>query len=573
MKIKNKIMLAVLIILLISGMTVTVIWYSSSRKMSDTYLKDVSESTMKYAYSAFEYLLTDTEYMATLIATNETNIIDPAETLNKKKDSLMQNRQWTREYLDSKRLIEEYITGMYGYKYYIAGIAVAVNPDCIFSAGPISAETEGLYEEMLALDEDALRYSVCMMDPIHLEGLKATLSSDYVVPAVRGIVGVGGEIVGYVVLYFDYGVIDQMFSVNLPEGSCFKVRNAQGAEIFSNQEEYSGQADSNDYVESTFLAKDIGWEFHMSIPVQIYTQGINGTALLTGAVIVIVILAAGLISVFIVSKMTREITVLKEKMTAMSNGDMTVRYEVKAEDEIGEMGHTFNHMVVRIRRLMERVAEEEQQKRANEMAFLQAQINPHFISNVLNNVVWMARMQHADNLIPLVNSLNILLYSAMHQEKDMIPLRDELKYVDNYITIVEYSGSYDFRVERRIEPETETMLIPRFILQPIVENAIYHGLDNSLSVQGCITICSKLEKGLLYIIIEDNGKGMDEEQIAKIMTEKKAREHSFNGIGIRNVNERIKLFLGPEYGLEYESVPGEYTRCIFRLPIVEDKDE
>ena len=572
MKIRNKLLISVMLILLGIGMVITLIWYTSSRKLSDKYLRDVSESTMEYAYNAFEYLLTDTEYMATLIATNEKNIIEPVEALHENKEVLLQNGQWTREYLDNSRMIEEYIKGMYGYKYYIAGIAVAAGPDYVFSSGQITMDKEQLYHEIDRIEKEELRYSMVMLDPIHLEGLKSTVSSDYVVPAVRGIVGRAGEVIGVVILYFDYGVIEQMFSVNLPQGSYFKVINRQGAEIFSNNNAgLKAMRVGNNYVESRFSAEGVGWEFYMGIPSSIYTRDINRTVLITGIFIGIIILAAIIISIVSVSKMTHEITVLKENMSEMAEGNLEVRYQIKSKDEIGEMGQTFNYMAVRIKELMTRVADEEKQKRMNEMAFLQAQINPHFISNVLNNVVWMARIQHADNLIPLVTSLNQLLYSAMHQEKDMIPLHDELNYVDTYITIMEYSGSYDFKLEKEIDPGTEEMLIPRFILQPVVENAICHGLDHELTKQGCVKICSRVEFGLLYIIVEDNGKGMNEKEIGEILSKTKSREHSFNGIGVRNVNERIKLFLGDEYGITYESIPGQYTRCIFQLPVMESE--
>ena len=129
---------------------------------------------------------------------------------------------------------------------------------------------------------------------------------------------------------------------------------------------------------------------------------------------------------------------------------MDTQYHVISRDEIGQMGHAFNHMVVRIRELMQKISEEERDKRRNEIAFLQAQINPHFISNVLNNAAWMAGIRHADNIVLLLRSLNSLLQNAMHAEEDLIKLSDELDYVDNYLTIMEYSGSYDFYVEKNM---------------------------------------------------------------------------------------------------------------------------
>ena len=194
MKIKNKILLALLITLLFSGITITSIWYGTSQSLMDTYLKNMSESTMRDAYHAFEYLLTDTSYMATLISTNGKNIIEPISNLNRKE--LRQNGQWNKEYLENRRSILDYIKGMIGYKYYISGITVAANEDCIFATSAIIQDKETLYREIQKLDQERLETSMVMMDPIHLEGLKYTVSSDYVVPAVRGIVDAGGNLAG-----------------------------------------------------------------------------------------------------------------------------------------------------------------------------------------------------------------------------------------------------------------------------------------------------------------------------------------------------------------------------------------
>lgn len=227
-------------------------------------------------------------------------------------------------------------------------------------------------------------------------------------------------------------------------------------------------------------------------------------------------------------------------------------------------------MVLRIRELMDRVTEEEREKRRNEMAFLQAQINPHFVSNVMNNVVWMAKIQHADNIIPLVNSLNALLQNVMHQDKELIHLKNELEYVDNYLTIMEYSGSYDFLLKKDVDEDTQSLFIPRFILQPIVENAIYHGMPEDLSRQGRIVISTKIQDDFLKITVEDNGEGISMQKAEDILKKGKQKNRSFNGIGVVNVNQRIRLYFGQPYGLDYESEKGKYTRCILTLPVIKE---
>lgn len=306
MKIRNKILLTMLTVLLFTGTVITSIWYGTSRGLMNTYLKNMSESTMQDAYHAFEYILTDTSYMATLIAANEKNIIEPVSSL--RPSVLEPGGQWNRRYLDNRRAILDYIKGMNGYKYYISGIAVASNEDCIFSTNYIIQDKAKLYEEIQKLNQERLKTSMVMMEPIHLEGLKSTVSSDYVVPAVRGIVDSRGNLSGYVILYFDYGVIDQMFSANLPEGSYFQVVNEQNSLIFSNCGDDTSIFETKraGYEYNTFQARNVGWNFHMAIPAHFYLAGIQRTVLLTGGVFGVIILLAGIVSVIVVSRVTTE---------------------------------------------------------------------------------------------------------------------------------------------------------------------------------------------------------------------------------------------------------------------------
>ncbi len=566
MKMKTKIQLVLLVILLLSGILITTIWSNNARTMADTYLNDISQRTMENTYDAFEYILTDTAEYATRIALNKSNIIEPVSNFNK-NDYLVEG-QWVQGYLDNKRTIMEYLSGGIGYQYYLSGIAIVAEERCIFSTDISLSGKDKLYEEILKLDQTALKRSVLMMDPIYLEGLTSTASNNLVIPAVRGIVDENYDIIGYVVLYFDYGVIESKFATNMPDGSYFKVLNSHGTEIYSNtSEEWDENYIRNNCVSNTFEASAVSWTFHMSIPTEYYTTRILYTSLFTGVVIFLIILVAGLISAIVVSELTGEISVLKKRLDSVASGDLETSYTVKKNDEIGQMGSAFNHMVERMRSLVSEVKEKERQKRINEMAFLQAQINPHFISNILNNVSWMAKLQHADNVVPLVQSLNALLHDVMHQEKHIIFLHKELEYVANYLIIMEYSGSYDYTVELDIEDEANYFCIPSFILQPLVENAIYYGQPDDLSKQAIIKISAHKLGDYLELIIEDNGSGITEQQQAEMLTKVK-HSTSINGIGVTNVNERIQLFFGEEYGLSYESKLGHYTRCIIKLPIV-----
>ena len=573
MKIRDRMILAVLAVVAASSILTMGVWYHTSSQMTNQYLTDISESTMQDAYNAFDYMLTDTSYMLTMISLNEKNIINPVRNLNgldRRPDG-----QWNLEYLENKRVIDDYIAGMNGHKYYIVGITIVVDEDCIFDTFHLAQNGGELYEQIGRLDQEALKTKMIMMDPIHAEASKSTVSSDYVVPAVRGILDKKRNVIGYAVLYFDYGVIEQIFAANLPEGSHFQVVNGNGSIIFSNcgEELIDVERPEKGFVYNKFEAADIGWTFTMALPAEFYLNSLQHTTFATGILMVFIFIAAALLMAFLISRTTSEITNLQDSMYQVSAGNLDVVYEVHGKDEIAQMGETFNHMVSRIDMLMKKVAEEEREKRLVEISFLEAQINPHFVSNILNNVTWMAKIQHADNIVPLVQSLNSMLQNVMHQEEDMILLKNELLYVENYLRIMEYSGSFDCEVEKEIAPETENLLVLRFILQPILENAINHGLAGSLSRQEKILIRSCLEEEKLILIIEDNGSGMTRQQIERIMGEKTERQKHFNGIGIPNVMERIRLFFGEEYGLRYESEVGKFTRAIFTLPIIrEEKD-
>lgn len=566
--IRNKILLVILGVLLSSGIIIITIWYKVSSDTADMYLRDISESTMRDACHAFEYLLTDTNYMATMISINKANIVEPVEAMWDKE--LLENGQWNQQYLDNKRIIQKFISNFSEYKYYIVGISIVINEDCTFSASHLMDGQTGIYESIQKLDKEEVKRRTVMLNPIHVEGGKSTVSSDYVVPAVRGIMDWEQNLIGYTVLYFDYGVIEKMFSANLPEGSLFQVTNDNDFIIFSNcgEELLNISMPQSGYIYNTFDAPQVGWKFTMAIPSDYYIADIRRTAVITGGLMVAIFVFAGIVAAIIISRMTTEISKLRNSMNEVASGKLDTCYRVKSSDEIGEMGKTFNYMVVQIGDLMKRIAREEKQKRSIEMDFLQAQINPHFISNVLNNVVWMAKMQHADNIATLTTSLNRLLQRAMHQERDMILLREEVEYLDNYITILEYSGNYDFVIEKEIAEDTKQLYVPRFILQPILENAIYHGLPDSLEQQGIIRIITCRSEEKLIITIQDNGAGMTKEQIRQIFETKNRGRKNFNGIGIWNVNERIHLVLGDAYGLHYESVEGKGTRAVFELPAV-----
>ncbi len=199
-----------------------------------------------------------------------------------------------------------------------------------------------------------------------------------------------------------------------------------------------------------------------------------------------------------------------------------------------------------------------------EISMLQMQVNPHFLYNTLESMHYLAEVQRNDGIAKMSRGLSTLLRNLAKGSSDRILLRDELSLLQDYdgIQQVRYMGMYE--ITYRIPEEMKDYLIQKFTLQPLVENAIFHGIEPSGRC-GTIMIEAKAENGVLEISVTDDGVGMTEEEIAHIFDERKHSKTDMTGVGVRNINERIRLVYGEEYGLSFESVKGQYTKAIVRI--------
>ncbi len=259
---------------------------------------------------------------------------------------------------------------------------------------------------------------------------------------------------------------------------------------------------------------------------------------------------------------------LIKTMNEVKRGNLSVNLVDSSKDEIGEVVGNFNTMLNEIKNLMESVKSNEMQKRKAEIKTLQAQINPHFLSNTLNTVRWLAEAQKASNIEALVSSLIQLLHVSMGKGGDFITMREEVEYIKSYINIQEYRYYDKFRVVFEIEEEILDYKILKFLIQPVVENSIIHGIE-PMTEQGLISIKGFKDGDVLKIRVTDNGEGIPSDKLSKLLTvggyDNKSK---FSGIGINNVNERIQINFGEKYGLHIESVPKLYTTVELTLPII-----
>lgn len=278
--------------------------------------------------------------------------------------------------------------------------------------------------------------------------------------------------------------------------------------------------------------------------------------LITCGVLVIVVILAAVFK----RKTAEPIQQIKDKMQLVAQGDLSVRAFVCSDDEFGKMGESFNRMVEEIDRLLQNVKQKERQKRLVEMDFLQAQINPHFIYNTLSSIrfqIEMGNILAADEMIILFSKV---LRKTLSRSDEFIRLDEEIDTIRNYVGLQKLRYSDSIEVNYEIDSAVMTKLIPTFILQPLVENSIFHNTDFCDIIR--IQIRGEIVDGHLKITVSDNGKGMTQKQITNALTHGMA----FNKVGLWNVHERLQLTYGVQYGLEIHSENGNGTQVIMYIP-------
>lgn len=235
---------------------------------------------------------------------------------------------------------------------------------------------------------------------------------------------------------------------------------------------------------------------------------------------------------------------------------------VEGTQEITSLSSSFGHLVVQIQELLDKVRKEEISLRKTELNALQAQINPHFLYNTLDSIAWMCEEERTKEAVEMVNALARLFRISISRGHELIPLEKELQHAESYLKIQNYRYKNQFTYTFEVEPACLKYLCNKITLQPIIENAIYHGLDRMVD-EGCIQIAVEEKENGILMSVTDNGVGMTEEQCREIL-HREARDRT--GIGIKNVNDRIRIYFGEDYGLRIRSELDEGTRVEIWIP-------
>jgi two-component system sensor histidine kinase YesM len=309
------------------------------------------------------------------------------------------------------------------------------------------------------------------------------------------------------------------------------------------------------------------WRIIGLIPAVEYEKDIVWLRNWTIFVCMICCMLAVTLSIVLSGTISKPVRKLSGMMTKVGKGDFNVLSSYDSKDEMGMLSSQFEKMAGQVQQLIQEVYQEQFLKQKAELKSLQMQINPHFLYNTLESINWMARLKGAPEVSKMVKALGDLMRTSISGD-DFVSINEETNNINNYLTIQKYRYGERFEVSIDMSPEIHMVKMPKLILQPIVENAIVHGIENIDGI-GKIDIKGALKNGLVIIQVLDNGIGMNEDVASSLLSNKgiltQMEDHTH--IGLLNIDRRIKLYYGKEYGISIHSKQGCGTSVILNFPM------
>ncbi len=275
-----------------------------------------------------------------------------------------------------------------------------------------------------------------------------------------------------------------------------------------------------------------------------------------------------LISTLLSGRIVQPIEVLRKSMQEVEKGNFNINIDVKCDHEVYDLAEDCGIAIRKIKELMLQNQLEQELKRKNEFKALQAQINPHFLYNTLDSIIWLIEGNENEDAVRMTEDLADFFRLSLNKGQEIIPIRQVIDHITSYLSIqkMRYKNKMDFRI--LVDPELYSYYSLKLLLQPLVENAIYHGIKNK-SMEGMITIRGTLEEDHILFTVEDSGAGIDEETLVQLR-EGRIPESSRSGMGLRNVQERLHLFFGEQYNLIFSSRKGMGAVIGFTIPLLKE---
>jgi two-component system sensor histidine kinase YesM len=381
----------------------------------------------------------------------------------------------------------------------------------------------------------------------------------------------------------DTAVLANLTDFSFGDKSYFFIADRNGNIVFHPDREKIGEKSSyfdngfedrevsltgDRYLLSSSYSELSGWHIISMASADELEAELNYLTEITVYLIILVLGIIILLTLYLSNSLSTPIRKLQELTHRASENDLSVNIDIDGKDEIAELGKSFNKMIKRINKLLEENVREQKLLRKLEMESLDNQIKPHFIYNTLDLIIGLLENKDFDRATHMVEALGKFFRLSLSHGNEMVLIRNEIKHVKNYLFIQQFRHGEEY--EYIIDIEDQSMLdkhIPRLILQPVVENSIYHGIL-PLSRKGLIIIKGYSENKSFYFKIVDNGIGIESEQVKEINQILRGEieiENKKKYFGLRNVNQRLKLMYGGESGVEIKSIPNEKTEVLIRI--------
>ena len=338
--------------------------------------------------------------------------------------------------------------------------------------------------------------------------------------------------------------------------------------------------DNNIYILTELIQDDIQYYIYYqtrsmnSLKLQLNAQ-VERFMLVFGVMLAVILLLVLLIAAQTVSGIVRPIERLRQVTGAVAHGDFEARAETTGPAEIAELSGSVNDMTVHLEAMVSKIKEDESKMRHAELRLLQEQINPHFLYNTLDTIVWLIESDSTDEAVDMVVSLSQFFRLVLSHGAEYISIREEEQHVRSYLKIQQarYHDILDYEID--IDSAIYPYKILKLTLQPLVENALYHGIKYKRAM-GKITITGRMQERRIVLTVQDNGVGMEPEKLAHLRREiERPCKDTEGGFGLANVNERIRMYFGDYYGMQIDSVQGQGTTVTVSIPALQipPKDE
>ena len=309
-----------------------------------------------------------------------------------------------------------------------------------------------------------------------------------------------------------------------------------------------------------------GWKLVGVIPYSAFTHGTVNIRYFIVMIMLLMAMMLELINRFVSDRISRPIMKLNDSVKEYEAGETPEIY-IGGSLEIRNLGHSIQKSYERIDDLMKKIVLEQNERRKSELDALQSQINPHFLYNALDSITWMVEGERNDDAVFMISELAKLFRISLSKGRTVISVRDELQHAKSYMNIQKIRYKNSFSMTFDVDPRIYSYCTVKLILQPILENALNYGMSG-MDDCGEITVVGKIMDGNIIFSVTDNGIGMSEEEVSLVLTDNNRIHKHGSGVGLVNVNNRIQILFGKEYGLSVESEPDEGTTVSICIPAV-----